>query len=216
MSKYGYIYSGDKDIAGRVSELRGLGVSEDCIFADAGLKDVSKRPAYKRLKKKLESGDFLYIHDFCDLGETYGEMLQEWNLFTKEIGVKTVLLLMPLLNERLGEEDITDTGEDIASEFLEFGARLEQDIKQKRKERQKQGIEAAKARGVKFGKQAAPVSDNFYLICSKFFRREITCNEGAEALGMSRSTFYYKAMKYREEIVGTSRNRKEGTNNDGK
>lgn len=120
-----------------------------------------ERPAYKRMLRRLRAGDLLYILSIDRLGRNYSEVLEQWRVLTKEKGVDIVVLDMPLLDTRRGKDLMGTFIADLVLQILSFVAQNERENIRKR---QAEGIAAAKARGVRFGRPSQALPDNFYLI----------------------------------------------------
>lgn len=152
-----------------------------------------ERPEYKKLLHRLKKNDILYIKSIDRLGRNYEEILKQWRLLTKEKGVDIVVLDMPLLDTRRGKDLMGTFLADIVLQVLSFVAENERvNIRQ----RQAEGIAAAKNRGVKFGRPPVPLPDNFYEIHKAWREKKITLKEAARACGMAEGTFYAKAVKF--------------------
>ena len=173
--------------------LREVAVSESNLFVDKQSGKDFKRPQYKRLLKKLKKDDLLYIKSIDRLGRNYGEILEQWRVLTKEKGIDIVVLDMPLLDTRRGKDLMGTFLSDIVLQVLSFVAENERvNIRQ----RQAEGIAAAKARGVKFGRPPRPVPDNFYQVRQDWRNKKITLQQAAVACAMPVTTFYEKAVQF--------------------
>ena len=151
------------------------------------------RPGYRKLIRKMRAGDILVIKSIDRLGRNYEEILQQWRILTKEKGVDIVVLDMPLLDTRRGKDLMGTFLSDIVLQVLSFVAENERtNIKQ----RQAEGIAAAKAQGIKFGRPPLPLPDNFYEVHKAWRSKKITLKQAAEACNMPVGTFYGKARKF--------------------
>ncbi len=151
------------------------------------------RPNYKKLVRKLKKDDLLYIKSIDRLGRNYEEILQQWRVLTKEKGIDIVVLDMPLLDTRRGKDLMGTFLSDIVLQVLSFVAENERtNIRQ----RQAEGIAAAKAKGVKFGRPPIPLPDNFYEVHRDWRAKKISLTKAARACGMPVGTFYAKARKF--------------------
>ena len=195
MSVYGYIRVSSKDQKEdrqRIA-LKEVGVEAQNIFMDKLSGKDFNRPQYKRLMKKLKKDDLLYIKSIDRLGRNYEEILQQWRLLTKEKGVDIVVLDMPLLDTRRGKDLMGTFLSDIVLQVLSFVAENERtNIKQ----RQAEGIAAAKAQGIKFGRPPLPLPDNFYEVHKAWRSKKLTLKQAAAACNMPVGTFYGKARKF--------------------
>jgi DNA invertase Pin-like site-specific DNA recombinase len=173
--------------------LHEVDVPKKNIYVDKQSGKDFNRPQYKRLLKKLRPGDLLYIKSIDRLGRNYEEIQNQWRVITKEKGCDIVVLDMPLLDTRRGKDLLGTFISDLVLQLLSFVAENERtNIKQ----RQAEGIAAAKARGVKFGRPPLPLPDNFYEVHRAWREKKLTVKEAAEATGMPVSTFYGKAVKF--------------------
>lgn len=172
------------------------------IFADKQSGKDFDRPQYQRLVKKLRRDDLLYIHSIDRLGRNYREILDQWRLLTKEKGVDIVVLDMPLLDTRRGKDLMGTFLSDIVLQVLSFVAENERaNIRQ----RQAEGIAAAKARGGRFGRPPRPLPENFAQIHRAWRDKKITLRQAADACGMPVSTFYSKAERLERGREGAAK-----------
>ncbi len=193
MNIYGYIRvsSRDQNEDRQLIALKDVGVPERRIFADKQSGKDFNRTQYKRMLRKIKKDDLLYIKSIDRLGRNYEEILQQWRLLTKEKGVDIVVLDMPLLDTRRGKDLMGTFLSDIVLQVLSFVAENERtNIRQ----RQAEGIAAAKARGVKFGRPLRPLPDNFYQVYQAWKSKDLTLKEAAAACNLPVSTFYGKAQ----------------------
>lgn len=188
-SVYGYarVSASDQNLDRQIDALLEFGVDSSRLFMDKASGKDFNRPAYKRLMKKLCPGDTVVIKSIDRLGRDYEEILLEWRRITKEKQAAFVVLDMPLLDTRSPEGGITGVLiSDLVLQLLSYVAQVERDnIKQ----RQAEGIAAAKARGVKFGRPKIPIADNFEDVLDDYERGDITRRQAAERLGVGLSTF---------------------------
>ena len=195
MNIYGYIRvsSRDQNENRQLIALKEVGVSEKNIYLDKQSGKDFNRPQYKKLLKKMKKDDLLYIKSIDRLGRNYEEILQQWRVLTKEKGIDIVVLDMPLLDTRRGKDLMGTFLSDIVLQVLSFVAENERtNIRQ----RQAEGIAAAKAKGVKFGRPPLPLPDNFYEVHKAWRAKKITLTEAAKACNMPVGTFYGKARKF--------------------
>ena len=151
-----------------------------------------ERPQYRRLVRRLRRDDLLYVKSIDRLGRNYSEILEQWRMLTQEKGVDIAVLDMPLLDTRRGKDLMGTFLSDIVLQVLSFVAENERDnIRQ----RQAEGIAAAKARGVRFGRPPLPLPDNFHMLHQAWRGQKITLRQAARACGMPTGTFYSKAIK---------------------
>ena len=161
MSVHGYIRvsSRDQNEERQLIALKEVGVPEKNIYLDKQSGKDFERPQYQKLLRKLKKDDLLYIKSIDRLGRNYEEILQQWRILTKGKGIDIVVLDMPLLDTRRGKDLMGIFLSDIVLQVLSFVAENERtNIKQ----RQAEGIAAAKAQGIKLGRPPLPLPDNFY------------------------------------------------------
>ena len=195
MSVYGYIRVSSKDQKEDRQQiaLKEVGVELRNIYIDKQSGKDFNRPQYKKMLRKFKKDDLLYIKSIDRLGRNYEEILQQWRILTKEKGVDIVVLDMPLLDTRRGKDLMGTFLSDIVLQVLSFVAENERtNIKQ----RQAEGIAAAKAQGIKFGRPPLPLPDNFYEVHKAWRSKKITLKQAAEACNMPVGTFYGKARKF--------------------
>ena len=172
--------------------LAALPVPKENIYMDKQSGKDFERPQYRRLVRRLRRDDLLYVKSIDRLGRNYSEILEQWRMLTKEKGVDIAVLDMPLLDTRRGKDLMGTFLSDIVLQVLSFVAENERDnIRQ----RQAEGIAAAKARGVRFGRPPLPIPDNFHMLHQAWRGQKITLRQAARACGMPTGTFYSKAIK---------------------
>lgn len=177
--------------------LAALPVPEENIYMDKQSGKDFERPQYRRLVRRLRRDDLLYVKSIDRLGRNYSEILEQWRMLTKEKGVDIAVLDMPLLDTRRGKDLMGTFLSDIVLQVLSFVAENERDnIRQ----RQAEGIAAAKARGVRFGRPPLPLPDNFHMLHQAWRGQKITLRQAARACGMPTGTFYSKAIKLESTV----------------
>lgn len=185
---YGYarVSSRDQNEQRQLDALMSFGVEEKNIFVDKQSGKDFEREKYKKLLRKLKSGDALIVKSIDRLGRNYDEILEQWRVLTKEKNISVVVLDMPLLDTRQ-TKDLTGTLiADIVLQLLSYVAQTEREFI---RQRQAEGIAAAKARGVKFGRKAITVPAEFEHYKRLWERGEISSRCAAEMLNISQSTF---------------------------
>mgnify|MGYP005956477775 CR=1 FL=1 len=191
---YGYarVSTRDQNEGRQLIALKELAIPSQNIFVDHQSGKDFNRPQYRRLVRKLRRDDLLYIKSIDRLGRNYSEILEQWRLLTKEIGADIVVLDMPLLDTRLGKDLMGTFLSDVVLQVLSFVAENERvSIRQ----RQAEGIAAAKARGVRFGRPPLPLPDNFPALSRAWKNKELTLTQAAALCRMPVSTFYVKALR---------------------
>ena len=192
---YGYIRvsTREQNEARQLIALREMSVPESHIYMDKQSGKDFDRPQYKRLLRKLKKDDLLYVKSIDRLGRNYAEILEQWRLITKEKGADVVVLDMPLLDTRRGKDLMGTFLADIVLQVLSFVAENE---RKNIRQRQAEGIAAAKARGVRFGRPPRPLPPNFYEVHKDWRSKKITLRQAAETCGMPVGTFYDKAVQF--------------------
>lgn len=197
---YGYIRvsTREQNEARQLIALREMSVPESHIYMDKQSGKDFDRPQYKRLLRKLKKDDLLYVKSIDRLGRNYAEILEQWRLITKEKGADVVVLDMPLLDTRRGKDLMGTFLADIVLQVLSFVAENERtNIRQ----RQAEGIAAAKARGVRFGRPPAPLPENFHGVYQRWRAGKITGVTAAKECGMPLSSFLYRAEVYQKAQI---------------
>ena len=196
ITTYGYIRvsSRDQNEDRQLIALQELKVKKKNIFMDKQSGKDFKRPQYRRLMRKLKKDDLLYIKSIDRLGRNYAEILEQWRILTKEKGIDIVVLDMPLLDTRRGKDLMGTFLSDIVLQVLSFVAENERiNIRQ----RQAEGIAAAKARGVRFGRPEIKMPDHFDQTIRAGEKKEITIHEAIRRCGISEATFYRRLRDHR-------------------
>ena len=192
---YGYIRvsTREQNEGWQLIALREMAVPKQNIFMDKQSGKDFNRPQYKKLLKKLKPDDLLYIKSIDRLGRNYGEILEQWRILTIEKRIDIVVLDMPLLDTRRGKDLMGTFLSDIVLQVLSFVAENERtNIRQ----RQKEGITAAKARGVRFGRPPRPLPESYHSAFQRWKAGTITGTAAAKECGMPLSTFRYRAEIY--------------------
>ncbi|MCI9103977.1 MAG: recombinase family protein [Lachnospiraceae bacterium] len=171
-------------------------VPEQNIYMDKQSGKDFNRPMYRQLVGRLQQDDLLYIKSIDRLGRNYEEILEQWRFLTKDKKVDIVVLDMPLLDTRRGKDLLGTFLSDIVLQVLSFVAENE---RKNIRQRQREGIEAAKLRGVQFGRPQKPLPENFIQIYELWLLGEIGGNEAARRCNMPLSSFYRKASQRRGE-----------------
>lgn len=196
MNIYGYIRVSTQDQTEdrQLIALSEVGVSDKNIFIDKLSGKDFNRPQYIRLKKKLKSGDLLYILSIDRLGRNYVEIQEQWRILTKEMGVDICVIDMPLLDTRQNKDLIGTFIADVVLQLLSFVAQNE---RENIRSRQRQGIDAAKKRGVKFGRPLKDVPANFDVLVGRWKKGEISVGDIVNECEISKATFYRRLKELR-------------------
>ena len=192
---YGYVRVSSKDHNEdrQMIALKEIGVPEKNIYVDKQSGKDFQRPKYKRLLRRVKPDDLIYVKSIDRLGRNYEEILEQWRILTKEKRVDIVVLDMPLLDTRRGKDLMGTFLSDIVLQVLSFVAENERtNIRQ----RQAEGIAAAKAKGVRFGRPPSALPENFHQVYQQWKSGKITGLAAAKACGMPMSTFRYRAEIY--------------------
>ncbi len=163
------------------------GIAPGNIYMDKQSGKDFERPGYQRLLRKLKTGDTIVIKSIDRLGRNYDEILEQWRLLTKQKQVDIVVLDMPLLNTKQGKDLTGVVIADIVLQLLSYVAQTEREFN---RQRQAEGIAAAKSRGVQFGRRRIKRPEMYPEIKKAWDTRELTARQAAETLGISRTTFF--------------------------
>ena len=187
-SCYGYVRvsSKEQNEERQMIAMHAFGVCRCQIIVEKQSGKDFDRPEYKRMVKKLKRGDVLVIKSIDRLGRNYEEILKQWRLLTKEKEVDIVVLDMPLLDTRQGR-DLTGTLiADIVLQLLSYVAQTE---RENIRQRQAEGIAAAKARGVHMGRPAMEIPDQFFEVRAEYLSGKLSSRQASEKLKISSTTF---------------------------
>ena len=196
MEIYGYVRvsSTDQNEDRQMLALHKQNIAEKNIYIDKLSGKDFNRPSYKRLIRKLRAGDLLYILSIDRLGRNYEEIQNQWRVLTKEIGADICVIDMPLLDTRQGKDLMGTFIADLVLQILSFVAQNERENIRKR---QLQGIAAAKARGVRFGRPEKGLPPEFVSLVKQWEKKKITLTEILNRCKISESTFYRRLREYR-------------------
>ena len=185
---YGYIRvsTREQNEERQVIAMREFGVPDACMVIDKQSGKDFNRPNYKRLMKKLKPEDTLVIKSIDRLGRNYEEILEQWRYITKEKQAHIVVLDMPLLDTRNGRDLMGTLISDIVLQLLSYVAQTDRVFI---KQRQREGIEAARANGVHLGRRAMERPENYESVKSAWMNGEVSLRRAAEQLGVSHTTF---------------------------
>ena len=188
MNTYGYVRvsSIDQNEDRQLVDMKGIGIEPCCIFIDKQSGKDFMRPAYKRLLKKLKEGDLIYIKSIDRLGRNYEEIQNRWRIITKEKGADIAVIDMPLLDTRKSGDLMGTFISDLVLQILSFVAQNERESIHKR---QAEGINAAKIRGVRFGRPLKIPPAEYVEVRDLYRKGEISLNQAGKRLGVSKNTF---------------------------
>ena len=185
---YGYarVSTKEQNEERQLIALRAFGLTDKAIFVDRQSGKDFDRRHYQRLLRKLKNGDTLVVKSIDRLGRNYEEILEQWRVITKEKGADIVVLDMPLLDTRRSR-DLTGTLiSDIVLQLLSYVAQTEREFI---RQRQAEGIAAARARGVKFGRPRKELPAGFYEVRARWERGELSARAAAKLLGIPHRSF---------------------------
>ena len=195
MSKvYGYVRvsSIDQNEGRQMIAMTNRYVPKVNIYVDKQSGKDFNRPMYKKLVKRLKQNDLLYIKSIDRLGRNYEEIITQWRILTKEKKVDIVVIDMPLLDTRTGKDLMGTFIADLVLQLLSF---ISENERKTIRQRQREGIEAAKQRGVKFGRPEKSLPDNFEQLYNKWLAKEISAAQIAQQCNFTTATFYNKIKK---------------------
>lgn len=179
-------------------ELEAWGIPTRNIYMDKLSGKDFNRPQYQRMKKRLKKNDLLVVKSIDRLGRNYHDIQEEWRVITKVIGADIVILDMPLLDTRKDKDLIGTLIADIVLQLLSYVAETERvNIRQ----RQKEGIAAARLKGVHLGRYADPIPDGFFPVYEKWEKRVMTGREAAREMGVTPNQFEWMKRKYRKMLA---------------
>jgi DNA invertase Pin-like site-specific DNA recombinase len=196
MKTYGYVRvsSAEQNTDRQLAAMRGAGVPPALVFTDRQSGRDFERGAYKSLLKRLRAGDLLYIHSIDRLGRDYAEVQEQWRLLTKERGIDVAVLDMPLLDTRRDKDLMGTFIADLVLQVLSFVAHSERDSI---RTRQAEGIAAARARGVRFGRPVTSPPEGFGALVGEWERGEMSLPELLSRSGLKEATFYRRLRELR-------------------
>lgn len=192
---YGYarVSTTTQNLDRQLVELYKIGLVSKNIYTDKESGKDFNRTNYKRLCKKLKTGDVLFIKSIDRLGRNYNIVLDEWRILTKEKGVDIVVLDMPLLDTRIEGKNLV--GKFIADVVLQVLSFVAENERETMKQRQAEGIRIAKLKGIKFGRPSIDTPENFMTVVDLYRKKKITSQEACKMSNLSRGTFYRKIKK---------------------
>lgn len=199
MSEYGYcrVSTREQNEDRQIIAMHRAGISDRCIYVDKQSGKDFNRPQYRKLVKKLKPEDTLFVKSIDRLGRNYEEIQEQWKYISKEKKANIVVLDMPLLDTRQDRNLVGTFISDIVLQILSFVAENERaNIRQ----RQREGIDAAKARGVQFGRPKKPLPENFDEVVVRYRAGYISSREAAEECCMPLSTFQYKVKSHESNV----------------
>jgi len=189
MQTYAYVRvsSIDQNESRQLRAVQERNVPQKHIYMDKQSGKDFQRGSYKQLLRAMHKGDLLYILSIDRLGRNYKEIQNQWRYLTGELGIDICVIDMPLLDTRRYKDLLGTFIADIVLQILSFVAESERDNIRKR---QAQGISAAKAKGVRFGRPEAEIPENFALLVNRWRNKRMSLEELLKVCKISKSTFY--------------------------
>ena len=197
---FGYVRvsSKDQNEDRQVITMREMQIPEENIFIDKQSGKDFNRPQYKKLLRKVKPDDLIYIKSIDRLGRNYAEILDQWKVITKDKRVDLYVMDMPILDTRREKNLLGTFISDLVLALLSYVAENERmNIRQ----RQAEGIAAAKARGVHFGRRPNPLPENFYEVYQLWKMKKISVSAAAKQCGMPQTTFFERARAYEKSTL---------------
>lgn len=195
---YGYcrVSSRDQNEDRQLVAMREMDVPEGNIFVDKQSGKDFNRPEFKRLMRKIRPNDLIIVKSIDRLGRNYREIQEKWKFITMERRVDLYVIDMPMLDTRREKNLLGTFISDLVLTLLSYVAENERvNIRQ----RQAEGIAAAKARGVRFGRKPGELPGNFDEVRERWRRKEINVTQAARECGMPQTTFYERVRKIEKE-----------------
>ena len=191
---FGYIRvsSADQNEDRQRLAMNSLLIPQQNIYVDKQSGRDFDRPQYRRMVKRLQAGDLIYVLSIDRLGRNYEEIQRQWRILTKELGVDICVIDMPLLDTRNGKDLMGTFIADLVLQILSFVAQSERENIRKR---QAEGIDAARARGVQFGRPRRSLPENFSEVHRDWREKKLTLAQAAQVCGLPRGTFYDHAVR---------------------
>ena len=192
---YGYVRvsTREQNEMRQLNAMRAFGVAEENIIIEKQSGKDFRRPLYQKMVNHLQPDDVLVVKSIDRLGRNYREILEQWAGLTKERGVAIVVLDMPLLDTRT-DRDLTGVLiADIVLQLLSYVAQTEREYI---RQRQAEGIAAARERGVRFGRKPIPMPEQFTGLAEAWWHGRVTAVQAGKALGISRTTFKHRAEEW--------------------
>ncbi|MDO5136708.1 MAG: recombinase family protein, partial [Eubacteriales bacterium] len=201
MTKYAYIRvsSKDQNIDRQMLALRPYDILPKNIFCDYQSGKDFDRPEYKRMLRKMREGDLLVIKSIDRLGRNYNDILTQWQYITKQLKADILVLDMSLLDTREKEGSLMGTL--IADMVLQILAYVAETEREMIRQRQREGIQAAKNKGKHLGRKPVRMPENFEYVCQMHMEGKISVRNAAALLGVNHSTFYRRCGEYRKKHV---------------
>ena len=201
---YGYIRVSTREQKEdrQLAAMREFGVEERHVVVEKRSGKDFDRPRYQALVNRMDAGDVLVVKSIDRLGRNYDEILEQWRWLTKTREIAIVVLDMPLLDTRQGRDLTGVLVADIVLQLLSYVAQQEREFI---RQRQAEGIAAAREKGVRFGRKRMPMPGEFEALAQQWWNGEVSGKQAAEQLGLSRRTFCRRAKEWGDAEGLTSR-----------
>lgn len=200
---YGYarVSSRDQNIDRQIIALKEVGVEEENIFIDKQSGKDFNRPSYQELLETIKTGDMVIIKSIDRLGRNYSEILEQWRIITKVLNVDIKVIDMPLLDTSYGDGTLNNFIADLVLQILSFQAEQERICI---KQRQAEGIAAAKQKGVKFGRPRKQLPSNFEDLYYRYLNNEPVDRLSKDCKGLSKSTLRLRLQERhsKDKVLG--------------
>ena len=193
--RYGYVRVSTKEQNEdrQLLSMQQVGIPAACLFTDKQSGKDFDRPAYRRLLHVLREGDILVVKSIDRLGRDYEEIIEQWRCITKEIKADIKVIDMPLLDTTLSKDLLGTFIADLVLQVLSFAAENE---RENIRQRQREGIDAALARGVRFGRPGIPDSEAMLEAVRLYRQNKIPLNQALDMSGIGKTTFYKKLKEF--------------------
>lgn len=197
MMKYGYVRTSTKEqnLDRQIIAMKEAGIEEQYIFKEQKSGKDFDRQEYRKMMRRIKKGDALYIKSIDRLGRNYEEIIDQWKIITRDKKADIVVLDMPILNTSILKDSLKTFVSELVLQIMSYMAEEERKMILSRS---REGIAAAKARGVKFGRPKKEKPEDFEEVYNAYKNQEITVNEAITRLRVSKSTFY----RWKEEKEG--------------
>ncbi|MFD1850076.1 recombinase family protein [Oceanobacillus bengalensis] len=201
MRKFFYVRVSSKDqsLERQVAVAKEMGIPEEYVFIEKASGKDFKRPEYQLMKRMLRSGDILYIQSLDRLGRNKQMILEEWQELIQIKEIEIIVLDMPLL-DTTRYKDLNGIETLISDLILQLLSYMAKDERNRIRARQKEGVEVAIRKGVKFGRRKIEMTDTFPSVYQEWKQQKITAVEAMNRVGMKRNTFYRRVKEYESNL----------------
>ncbi|MDY8026070.1 recombinase family protein [Paenibacillus polymyxa] len=196
---YGRVSAKDQNPERQLVKFRELKIDERYIFVDKLSGKNFNRPRYQAMRLMIREGDLIYIDALDRLGRDYDGIIDEWKYITREVGADIICLDNETLFDSRKFKTMGDLGKLLEDQFLSMLAYVAAQERLKNKQRQSEGIEVAKAAGVKFGRPKQEITAEFARVYDKWKSGAIKAVEAMKELGMKNRTFYRRVKEYEQQ-----------------